>query len=61
LEPKKERIIVVMPPALLQEIRDRTEDSQRSINKEIVWIVQQFLKQEQATKKEPLQPAPSER
>lgn len=50
-----------MPPALIEEIKSRTADSQRSMNKEIVWIVQQFLKQEQATKIGAVQPAPKER
>lgn len=45
---RKDRVLIVMPPDLVEVLKKRAEDSQRSYNMEIVWIVREFLKQEHA-------------
>ena len=43
---KNERVMLLMPPDLIEAVKKRTETSMRTYNKEIIWIVSEFLKQE---------------
>jgi hypothetical protein len=45
MKQEEKRHSVRFPPAVLDDIKNLAQEDQRSVNAEIVWIVQEYIKQ----------------